>query len=116
MNKMMTMVFFFVKLLVPVPSWSPIPNLFAFLFVDAKKKNISVPTSQSIFPPLVSLDHRPQNVPEIKECQPTKAKVKSLQKFVSHPLHEDKSNCEEDEPHLVQILLSQTRPFLKFSS
>ena len=39
-----------------------------------------------------------------------------MRKLVSHPLHEDKSNCEEDEPHLVLILLSQTRPFLKFSS
>ena len=29
-----------------------------------------------------------------------------------HPLHEDKSNCEEDEPHLVPILFSQTRLFL----
>ena len=81
MNKMMTMVFFFVKLLVPVPSWSPIPNLFAFLFVDTKKKDISVPTSQSIFPPLASeVDHRPQNVPEIEECQPTKVKI--IQKLV----------------------------------
>ena len=78
MNEIMTMVFFFVEILVP--------------------------TTQ-IFPPLASVDHQPQNVPEIIDRMSTNQSQNCvLRKLVFHLLHHDKSNYKEGDPHLVLTL------------
>ena len=78
MNEIMTMVFFFVEMLVP--------------------------TTQ-IFPPLASVDHQPQNVPEIIDRMSTNQNQNYvLRKLVFHLLHHDKSNYKEGDPHLVLTL------------
>ena len=79
MNEIMTMVFFFVEMLVP--------------------------TTQ-IFPPLASVDHQPQNVPEIIDRMSTNQNQNYvLRKLVFHLLHHDKSNYKEGNPHLVLTLI-----------
>ena len=78
MNEIMTMVFFFVEMLVP--------------------------TTQ-IFPPLASVDHQPQNVPEIIDRMSTNQSQNCvLRELVFHLLHHDKSNYKEGDPHLVLTL------------